>query len=292
MNRLDTKKRVQVLNLLLEGMAMSAIRRVTGVSINTISKLLKDAGEAAAAFHDEKVRGVRARRVQCDEVWSFIYAKQKNVPYAKAPPPGAGDAWTWTALDADTKLVIAWTIGRRDAMTALHLMDDLKERLVHRIQLTTDGLRVYLEAVEDVFGPEIDYGMLIKLYGPGGGAERRYSPAECIGIKRRSVQGVPDPAHISTSFVERHNLTMRMHMRRYTRLTNAFSKRLEGHAAMVALYTVYYNFVRPHKSLNGATPAMAAGLAKRWMTMEDVVALVDQRTPKPNRPKRYRKISN
>ena len=269
---------------------MRAITRLTGVSINTVTKLLADAGEAAAAYHDEHVRGVRAARVECDEIWSFVYAKAKNVPRAKAAPSGAGDAWTWTALDADSKLIVSWVIGDRTSMTALYLMDDVRDRLATRVQLTTDGHSAYLEAVEATFGPEIDYAMLVKLYasGKGRGAETRYSPAECIGTRKRVIQGNPDPAKISTSYVERSNLSMRMGIRRFTRLTNAFSKRVGMHAAHLALFFLHYNFCRIHKTLR-VTPAMEAGLDTKVRDWTWIVGLIDARAPKPNRPATYRK---
>lgn len=269
---------------------MRAITRLTGVSINTVSKLLADAGEAAAAYHDEHVRGVRAARIQCDEIWSFVYAKEKNVPTAKGAPAGARNAWTWKALDADSKLIVSWVIGDRNSMTALYLMDDVRDRLTNRVQLTTDGLSAYLEAVEAAFGPEIDYAMLVKLYGGSKGEqpERRYSPAECIGTRKKVIQGNPDPVKISTSYVERSNLSLRMGVRRFTRLTNAFSKRVEMHAAHIALYFLHYNFCRIHKTLR-VTPAMEAGLDTTVRDWAWIVGLIDARAPKPNRPKAYRK---
>ena len=289
MRQLATAKRAQILAMLVEGMSMRAVTRITGVSINTVTKLLLDAGEAAAAYHDDHVRNVEAGRIECDEMWGFVYAKAKNVPTAKAAPEGAGDAWAWTALDADSKMILSWAIGRRDAMTALHVMDDLRDRLAGRVQLTTDGLRAYVEAVEAAFGGEIDYAMLVKLYGKGGGeSERRYSPAECIGARKVVVQGDPDPDRISTSYVERSNLSMRMGNRRLTRLTNAFSKSLYHHAAMLALYFLHYNYCRIHKSLR-TTPAMAAGLDTTVRDCEWIVGLVDARAPKPNRPTKYKK---
>lgn len=285
MNKLPTSKRAQILGMLVEGMSMRAIARVTGVSINTVVKLLADAGNACADFHNEAVRRVTAKRIQADEIWSFVYAKQKNIPSAKAAPEGAGDVWTWTALDADSKLIVSYTIGDRSGATAFELMSDLRQRLAHRVQLTTDGHRAYLEAVEGNFGTDIDYAMLIKIYGQPTGAdsERRYSPADCIGTDVRRVQGHPDPAHVSTSYAERQNLSMRMGMRRFTRLTNAFSKKVEKHAAMVNLYTVHYNFCRIHKSLR-ITPAMAAGLDDTARDCEWVVSLIDAAAPEPQKP--------
>ena len=294
MNKLSTEKRATILNLLVEGMSMRAVSRTTGVSINTVTKLLVDAGEACAEFHDGEIRNVKSRRIQCDEIWSFCYAKAKRVPTAKAAPDGAGDLWTWTAIDADTKLIVSYEVGDRSGATAFEFMNDLRLRLAHRVQLTTDGNSAYLEAVEEAFGTGIDYAMLVKLYGQPEGREpeRRYSPPECIGIDIRQVQGSPDPDHISTSYVERHNLTMRMGMRRFTRLTNGVSKKTENHLHMLSLYFVHYNFCRIHKPLR-TTPAMAAKVTDTLRDMEWIVSLIDVRAPKPNRPKTYRQqISN
>ena len=278
MNKLSLAKRAQILTLLCEGMSMRSIERTVGCSINTVDKLLRDAGEAALAYHDRHVRGVKARRVQCDEIWSFVHAKAKNAPSSKrAGDPTIGDCWTWTAID-DNKLLVSYLVGGRDAEFALMLMDDLRGRLANRVQLTTDGHGAYLQAVEEAFGADIDYSVLIKLYGaPPASAEaaRRYSPSECVGTRKDKIAGNPDPKHISTSYVERANLTMRMAMRRFTRLTNAFSKKLENHAHMVALYALWYNFVRIHKTLR-TSPAMAAGIESRLWSMEDAVRMIDE----------------
>jgi IS1 family transposase len=288
MNKLPLAKRVQILSMMVEGSSMRSISRVADVSINTVSGLLVDAGEACMAFHDEAVRGVKSKRIQCDEIWSFVYSKKRTVPTAKAAPEGAGDAWTWTALDADTKLLVSFLVANRDAPSAHDFMNDVASRLANQVQLTTDANKVYLDAVEEAFGGDIDYAKLIKIYGDGPASAGRYSPAECTGIIKERMMGAPDPKHISTSYVERANLTMRMSMRRFTRLTNAFSKKIDNHIHMVALYTVWYNFVRMHKTLR-CSPAMAAGLSPTLWSMEDVVALIDARAAKPVRPATYKK---
>ena len=288
MNRLSVTKRAQILTLLVEGMSLRAISRATGASINTISKLLVEAGEACLAYHDETVRQVRAKRVQVDEIWSFTYAKQKNVEMAKAAPEGAGDTWTWTAIDADSKLVMSWLVGPRDAGSAFTMMSDLAERLANRVQLTSDGLKLYLDAVEDAFGADIDYSQLIKLYGAAQETETRYSPATCHGVIEKRITGTPDPKHVSTSYVERQNLTMRMSMRRFTRLTNAFSKKLMNHVHHVALYFVHYNFCRMHKTLR-MSPAMAAGVTDTLREAEWIVGLIDARATKPGPRGPYKK---
>jgi IS1 family transposase len=275
MNKLPLEKRLHILNMLCEGSSMRSISRVVDVSINTVAKLLVDAGTACALFHDETVRNLNAARIQCDEIWSFCYAKQQHVERATKPVEGAGDVWTWTAIDAESKLIMSWMVGSRDGDTAHVFIEDLKTRLATRVQLTTDGHRVYLEAVESSFGADIDYAMLIKLYGQPRDGEARYSPGECIGTQTHNIQGTPNPAHISTSYIERHNLTTRMSLRRFTRLTNAFSKKLENHCHALALYFVWYNFARPHKTLR-TTPAMAAGLTPTLWDMADVLNLVER----------------
>jgi IS1 family transposase len=276
MNRLPVAKRAQMLQMLCEGNSMRSVSRLAGVSFNTVAKLLADAGQLCAAFHHEMVRNVTAQRVQCDEIWAFCYAKKKNVtPEIAAKVEGAGDVWTWTALDSDSKLVISYLVGARDYSNAMHFMRDASGRLANRVQLTTDGLKFYLRAVDYAFGTDVDYAQLVKYYGEDVQAEKRYSPAICTGCEKSEVTGSPDPKHISTSHVERSNLTMRMQMRRFTRLTNAFSKKFENHAHMVAIYTVWYNFIRTHKTLK-TTPAVAAKIVDRPWTLTEIVELMDQ----------------
>jgi IS1 family transposase len=277
MNKLSTSKRAEILRCLVEGNSIRSTVRITGASKNTLAKLLADAGKACSAYHDKHVRNVKAERIQVDEIWSFCFAKQKNVESAKNAPDGAGDVWTWTAMDSGSKLVISWLVGGRDGEYALAFMDDLRLRLANRVQLTSDGHKAYLDAVEEAFGADIDYAQLIKMYGePTGekGHERKYSPSECTGTKKQHVMGSPDKKHISTSHVERQNLTMRLCMRRFTRLTNAFSKKIENHEASVALHFVYYNFCRIHQTLR-VTPAMAAGVTDRLWDVEDLTKLLD-----------------
>jgi len=277
MNKLPIDKRVQIINLLVEGSSLRATSRIADVSINTVTKLLIDVGRACEKFHDETVMFVETQRIQCDEIWSFVYSKQKNVP--DGMEESAGDVWTWTCIDADTKLIISWFIGNRDAEAAHLFMNDVATRIKRKPgQITTDGLHEYQQAVLDAFGSQVDFAQLVKVYGKGSGqgeTERKYSPGDFISTRKKVVFGEPDPEHVSTSFVERQNLTMRMHMRRFTRLTNGFSKKVENHAYAVALHFVYYNFVKLHKSLR-ITPAMAAGLTKRFMTIEDIVRLTDK----------------
>jgi len=275
MNRLPVEKRAAILGLLVEGNSLRATSRLGDVSINTVTKLLVDLGEACTEYHDIHVRNVRSLRVQCDEIWCFVGAKAKNVTPEKQGQ-GWGDTWTWTALDADSKLCLRYRIGGRDGVIAFEFMQDLAARLANRVQLTTDGHRVYLNAVEDAFGSDIDYAMLVKIYGADSANDSRYSPPECIDCKPIAITGRPDPKHISTSFVERQNLTMRMGMRRFTRLTNGFSKKVANHAAMVAIHFMHYNFARIHKTLR-VTPAMAAGLCDHVWSLEEIVRLFDQK---------------
>jgi len=296
-NRLSNDKQGQILNLLVEGSSMRSISRVTGVSINTVTKLLVGAGEACAAFHDQAVRDVPSRKVQCDEVWSFCYAKEKNVEYAKAAPAEAGDVWTWTGIDADSKLIVSWHVSpSRDSDAAIEIMDDMRERLANRVQITTDGLKSYLEAVEGAFGGDVDFAQLVKIYADTPREEaRRYSPSEWVSSRREVVVGDPDWENISTSHVERHNLTIRMSNRRFTRLTNAFSKKFANHCYAQALYAVYYNFCRPHTTLTKerggykTTPAMAAGLADNVHDIRWLSGMVTESLPNPGKRGPYKK---
>lgn len=274
MNKLSTQKRTQVVAALVEGNSVRSTVRMTGVCKKAVLKLLVDLGMACAKYQDEKLRGLRCNRVQCDEIWSFCYAKEKNVPEELKGRFGFGDVWTWVAIDADTKLIPSWLIGERDLDHAIKFINDLASRLAHRVQLTTDGHRPYLEAVEGAFGSDIDYAMLQKLYAaPIPTGPVRYSPAQCCGTKRETIIGHPDPAHVSTSYVERQNLTMRMHMRRFTRLTNGFSKKVENHRHAVALHYMYYNFAKVHQMLR-VTPAMQAGVADHVWSVEEIVGLL------------------
>jgi len=272
MNRLSTAERARVVASLVEGNSIRATVRMTGIAKNTIAKLLADLGAACSKYQHEKLRGLMAKRVQCDEIWSFVGSKEKNTS-AEKKAEGCGDCWTWTAIDADTKLILSFRLGDRTLATAYDFMHDVAERITNRIQLTTDGHRVYLEAVESAFGLDIDYAMLNKVYRANPEGQTRYSPAKCIGVTSNVISGDPDPKHVSTSYVERQNLTMRMSMRRFTRLTNAFSKKLENHAAMVALYFMYYNFGRVHQTLR-VTPAMEAGIADHVWSIEEIVKLL------------------
>jgi IS1 family transposase len=274
MNQLSTEKRARVVHCLVEGNSIRATVRLTGASKNTVVKLLEELGCACAAYHNRTVRSLRVRRMQCDEIWSFVGAKDKNTKIDRKIE-GWGDVWTWTALDADTKLCVSWLVGGRDAGWAQDFMEDCASRITGRLQVTTDGHKPYLNAVEGAFGIDVDYAMLQKIYGaPSDAEQRRYSPGKCIGCDMKVVSGNPDPSHVSTSFVERQNLTMRMSMRRFTRLTNAFSKKIDNHRHAVALYFMYYNFCRVHQSIR-VTPAMEAGLSNHIWSIEELVSLLD-----------------
>jgi IS1 family transposase len=282
MNKLSNEKHAQILSCLCEGMGINAATRITGASKNTVLKLLADAGEACAKYQDEAMRNLTCNRVECDEIWSFVGMKQKNVPEELQDTFGFGDVYTWTAIDAETKLVPCWHVGTRDAESAYDFIHDLASRLANRIQLTTDGHKAYLDAVEDAFGADIDFAQLVKMYGNLSQQKndaRRYSPAEFTGSEKRPITGNPDLRKVSTSYVERQNLTMRMHMRRFTRLTNSFSKKLENHMHAISLYFMFYNFCKIHKSLR-VTPAMAAGVSTTLWEISDIVALIPEEAPK------------
>ena len=274
MNKLTRTARAQILGMMVEGMSIRAISRMTGASKNTIVKLIEDAGEAFSAYQDKTLRGLTCKRIQVDEIWAFVYAKAKNVKDAKDAPEGAGDCWTWLAIDADTKLIPSFYIGNRDAGAAQHFIGDLALRLANRVQLTSDSHKPYLAAVEQSFGADVDYAMLIKHYGEPVGPIGRYSPGECIGVELRRVEGRPDERYVSTSYAERANLSLRMGSRRFTRLTNAFSKKVENHAHSVAIHTMHYNFVRIHQTLR-CTPAMAAGVTPKLWELTDMVAVLE-----------------
>lgn len=273
MNRLPLEKRARILGMLVEGNSLRSISRLCDVSINTVTKLLVDVAAAAMEYHDNNVRNVRVRRLQCDEIWCFVGAKAKNAT-PEQKQAGWGDVWTWTGIDADTKLCIGYLVGGRDAGWAKEFMDDCASRIRGRVQITTDGHRAYLEAVEGAFGGDADFATLQKIYGASMEPERQYSPARCIGCDMKVVSGNPDPKHVSTSYVERQNLTMRMGMRRFTRLTNGFSKKIENHIAAVAIHFIHYNFARIHKTLR-ITPAMAAGLSDHVWSLEEIALLAD-----------------
>ena len=274
MRKLPASERARILHLLCEGNSIRAVTRLTGASKTTVTKLVVDAGQACAWYQDRVFVGLTCKRIQVDEIWGFVGAKQKNVATAKRKDTAYGDAWLWVATDAETKLVPSWLVGGRDSEYAMAFMDDLARRLANRVQLTSDGHKAYLEAVEGAFGGDVDYAQLVKLYGAAPEGQRRYSPAECIGARKVRVEGDPDPAHVSTSYSERNNLNVRMHSRRMTRLTNAFSKKVENHAHAMALHFMYYNFVRIHATLR-TTPAMAAGVTKRLWEMSDIVDVLE-----------------
>lgn len=278
MNKLSIEKRTQIITALVEGNSIRATCRMTGTAKGTVTRLLASVGAACAEYQNEYLKNLPSQTIQCDEIWSFCYAKQKNVPEDKQGRLGYGDIWTWTAIDADTKLVPSWLVGLRDAGHAFRFMRDLQSRLAERVQLTTDGHKVYLQVVEDVFGADIDYAMLVKLYGAEPERETRYSPAKCIAAEPHIIQGNPDPTKISTSYAERQNLTMRMSMRRFTRLTNAFSKKIENLEHAIALHFMYYNFARPHKTLANPyprTPGMAAGISDHIWMVDEIVQLAE-----------------
>ncbi len=278
MNRLDRKERAAIIRALVEGNSLRSTTRITGRSINTVSKLLVDLGRACTEYQMQTLVNLPSTRIECDEIWEFVYAKNRNVPDEHRDEFGYGDVWTWVALDPDTKLVASWLVGRRDGPDAMAFLLDLAPRLRNRVQITTDGHKPYIEAVEAAFGKDVDYAMLIKVYGQDPDADRKFSPPVVLSEDVRVIQGNPDGSKISTSYVERQNLTMRMGMRRFTRLTNGFSKKVENHAAAIALHFMYMNFARPHKSLANPyprTPAMAAGLADHIWTCEEMAALVD-----------------
>lgn len=276
MNRLSKEDRIRVVSCLVEGNSIRSTVRMTGISKNTISKLLVELGAACSKYQDEAFRNLKLNRIQCDEIWAFVYAKQKNVTVEMLEDRHAGDAWTWTAIDAETKLIPCWMIGQRDASTAKAFIDDLASRLATRVQITSDGLKVYLNAIEGAFGGEVDYAMLVKVYGEPTDGQKRYSPADCLGCKKEAKIGNPDPKHISTSYIERSNLTLRMGMRRFTRLTNGFSKKMENHAAAVALFMMYYNFARIHQTLR-TSPAMATGVTSKLWSIGDIVGLLERK---------------
>jgi IS1 family transposase len=274
MNKLSPTKRSQIIAALVEGNSIRSTCRMTGAAKGTVLKLLEDVGEVCRDYQDKHMTNLYSRRVQCDEIWSFCNAKAKNVPAEHKGKFGWGDVWTWTAIDADSKLIISWAIGGRDSYTGLAFMQDVARRLAQRVQLTTDGHSVYLDVIERAFGSNIDYATIVKIYGPDPEPQKRYSPAKCLGIDKDVVKGKPDMKHVSTSYVERQNLTMRMSMRRFTRLTNAFSKKVQNLGHAVALHFMYYNFCRRHQTL-GMTPAMAAGLEDHEWTIEELVALLE-----------------
>ena len=277
MNKLSPDRQAQVIRVLCEGNSIRSTARITDTAINTVVKLLRDVGAASVAYQDKAMRNLPCKKLQCDEIWSFCHAKEKNVPEDKKGHFAYGDVWTFTAIDADTKLVPCWKVGVRNADCAYEFISDLKGRLANRVQLTTDGHKMYLEAVEQAFGRDVDYAQLVKLYGQEPESEKRYSPARCIGAEKHIIQGNPDTKAVSTSYVERQNLTMRMNMRRFTRLTNGFSKKVENHTYALALYFLHYNFARPHKALANPypkTPAMVAGLTDHMWTINEIVKLL------------------
>jgi IS1 family transposase len=277
MNKISDERKAEIIQVLCEGNSIRSTARITDTAINTVISLLRDVGKACLEYQDKTMRNLTCKKLQCDEIWSFVYSKAKNVPEKHDGEFGYGDVWTFTAIDADTKLVPAWLVGLRNVDCAIEFVDGLKARLSNRVQITTDGHKMYIQAIEHAFGSDVDYAMIVKLYGQEMQGEKRYSPAMCIGAEKHVIQGEPDIQAVSTSFVERQNLTMRMNMGRFTRLTNAFSKKLENHEYALALYFMHYNFVRPHKTLANPypiTPAMATGIASRIWTIADIVGLI------------------
>jgi IS1 family transposase len=274
MNKLPPEKRAQILGMMVEGVSIRAIARLTGASKNTIVKLLVDAGQACSEYQDRTLRDLRSKRLQLDEIWSFIGAKERNVPQDQKGM-GRGDIWTWTAIDADSKLIASWMVGDRSGDTARVFVCDLAKRVANRVQITTDGHRAYVEAVEAGFGAAVDYAMLVKIYGQTAEGQRRYSPPQIIGTETECCTGNPDPKHISTSFAERSNLSIRMGLRRFTRLTNAFSKKVENHVYALSIYFMHYNFCRIHQTLR-TSPAQAAGVTSKLWELTDIVRMVDE----------------
>jgi IS1 family transposase len=275
MNKLSMDKKVAVITALVEGCSVRSTSRLTGVAKGTIIRLLEEVGTACAAFQDVALRNIKAERIQIDEIWSFVGCKQKNVTVEKIEVGICGDTWTFAAIEAQSKLVISWLVGRRDAGCATEFLQDVASRLANRVQLTTDGHKMYVNAVVDAFADDIDYAQLVKVFGNDPEGQKRYSPAQCLGTKKEALIGSPDPTHISTSYIERQNLTMRMNMRRFTGLTNAFSKKIENHMHSVALFYMYCNFVRIHQTLR-VTPAMEAGICQRAWSIYDIVSLACQ----------------
>lgn len=292
MNKLSKERRAQILEMMVEGVSIRAISRLTGASKNTVTKLLIETGQACSDYQDKTLRNLNCQRVQVDEIWSFVYSKQRNVPEEFQGHFGYGDVWTWTAIDADTKLVPSWFVGSRNAVAAHIFIDDLASRLSNRIQLTSDGHNPYLMAVDSAFGGEVDNSILVKMYGQAPDGQRRYSPPICVGAEKHKIIGNPDPYHVSTSYIERQNLTMRMHMRRFTRLTNAFSKKLANHEHAIAIYFMHYNFGKIHQTLR-VTPAMEAGITDHVWSMEEIVDMIDAAAPQlPKRGAYKPRISN
>jgi IS1 family transposase len=274
-NVLSTAKRAAVVAALVEGNSIRATVRMTSVSKNTVAKLLVELGTVCQSYTDEHLRNLPCKRLQVDEIWAFCYAKEKNVPEAKKGTFGYGDVWTFAAIDAESKLIPSWLVGSRDVGCATELMQDLAGRLANRVTITTDGLKAYVSAVEEAFGGDVDFAQLVKIYAASPtGPETRYSPADCLGCEKRAITGNPDPKHVSTSYIERQNLTMRMCIRRFTRLTNGFSKKIENHTAHVAVHFFHYNFCRPHMSLKGKTPCQVAGVEARRWSVEDMIRLL------------------